>query len=33
MATLLLPATSDGNRTDLIFGAVMKVVRGVPAAD
>lgn len=30
MATLLLPATSDGQRTDLIFGAVMKVVRELP---
>lgn len=30
MATLLLPATSDGQRTDLIFGAVMAVGREVP---
>jgi hypothetical protein len=29
MATLLLPATSDGKRTDLIFGAVMAVVREI----
>jgi hypothetical protein len=33
MATLLLPASSDGNRTDLIFGAVMKVVREIPIPD
>lgn len=30
MATLLLPASSDGKRTDLIFGAVMVVGREVP---
>ena len=30
MATLLLPASSDGERVDLIFGAVMAVVRKMP---
>jgi hypothetical protein len=30
MATLLLPATSDGERVDLIFGAVMAAGREVP---
>lgn len=29
MATLLLPASSDATRTDLIFGAVMAVVRTI----
>jgi hypothetical protein len=30
MATLLLPATSDGRQIDLIFGAVMAVSREIP---
>ena len=33
MASLFLPASSDGKRTDLIFGAVMTVVREFPDLD
>jgi len=33
MATLLLPATSDGRQIDLIFGAVMAAGREIPEPD